>query len=39
MHLFPFKVPQDSEDYSKFVESIEEEEKKIKDGIRKKDNP
>lgn len=24
MHLFPFKVPQDSEDYSNFVESIEE---------------
>lgn len=25
MHLFPFKVPQDSEDYSNFVELIEEE--------------
>ena len=25
MHLFPFKVPQDSEDYSNFVGLIEEE--------------
>ena len=39
IHLLPFKVPQDSENYSKFVESIEEEEKKIKDEIRKTDNP
>lgn len=36
MHLFPFKVPQDSEDYSNFVELIEEEEKNIKDKVSEK---
>ena len=35
MHLFPFKVPQDSEDYSNFVELIEEE-KNIKDKVSEK---
>lgn len=39
IHLLPFKVPQDSENYSKFVESIEKEEENIKDEIRKTDNP
>ena len=39
IHLLPFKVPQDSENYSKFVESIEKEEENIKDEIRKKDSP
>lgn len=35
MHLFPFKVPQDSEDYSNFVELIKEE-KNIKDKVSEK---